>query len=92
LKKIPANLLDPSLFEGVYHIHTPWDDIKVFGEVSFSHTITRPENGKSVGSFLGTDCALPELVVSLACLRNNTIDSGVASSTVSFLTDMHSYS
>jgi len=33
---------------------TPCDDIKVFGEVSFSHTITRPANGKSVGSFLGT--------------------------------------
>lgn len=36
------------------HTPTPWDDIKVFGEVSFSHTITRPANGKSVGSFLGT--------------------------------------
>ena len=31
----------------------PWDNIKVFGEVSFSHTITPPANGKSVGSFSG---------------------------------------
>ena len=33
---------------------TPWGDINVFDEVSFSHTITRPANGKFVGSFLGT--------------------------------------
>jgi hypothetical protein len=35
---------------------TPWDDIniKIFGEVSFSHTITHPANGKLVGFFLGT--------------------------------------
>lgn len=33
---------------------TPWNDIKVFGEVSVSHTITHPTNGKSVVSFLGT--------------------------------------
>ncbi len=32
---------------------TRWDNVKVFGEVSFSHTITRPANGKSVGDFLG---------------------------------------
>jgi hypothetical protein len=35
---------------------TPRDDIniKIFCEVSFSHTITHPANGKLVGSFLGT--------------------------------------
>jgi hypothetical protein len=30
-----------------------WDNVKIFGEVSFSHTIIRPVNGKSVGDFLG---------------------------------------
>jgi hypothetical protein len=34
--------------------HTSWNNIKVFGEVSFSHTITHLENRKLVGSFLGT--------------------------------------
>jgi hypothetical protein len=33
---------------------THWDNIKMFGEVSFSHKISRPANGKSVGNFLGT--------------------------------------
>jgi hypothetical protein len=32
---------------------TPSENIKVFGEVSFSHTISPPTNGKSVGSFAG---------------------------------------
>ena len=29
---------------------TPRDNMKVFGEVSFSHAITGPTNGKSAGS------------------------------------------
>ncbi len=32
---------------------TPSDNIKIFGDVSFSHRISPPANGKSVGSFLG---------------------------------------
>jgi hypothetical protein len=32
---------------------TRWDNVKIFGKVSFSHMITRPANGKSVGDFLG---------------------------------------
>jgi hypothetical protein len=35
-------------------IPTCWDNVKIFGKVSFSHMITRPANGKSVGDFLGT--------------------------------------
>ena len=35
------------------HTPTPWDDIKVFGEVSSSHTISRPAEGKPLRSFLG---------------------------------------
>ena len=33
---------------------TPWDDVKVFGDIAFSYTIARPAKRKSVGSFLGT--------------------------------------
>jgi hypothetical protein len=35
------------------HTPTPWDDVKIFGEVSFSHTITRPANGILAASYLG---------------------------------------
>jgi hypothetical protein len=31
-----------------------WDNVKIFGKVSFTHTIIHPANGKSVGDFLGT--------------------------------------
>jgi hypothetical protein len=50
------NLGSENQATGSHAQHTPtgWDNIKVFGEVSFSHTITRPANGRSVGDFLGT--------------------------------------
>jgi hypothetical protein len=43
---------------------TPWDDIRIFNNVAFFHTITHPANGKSMGSFLGT-------------VVNGTIDRGI---------------
>jgi hypothetical protein len=107
---------------------TPWDDVKVFGDVAFSHTITRPAKRKSVASFLGTivngrvdraigrvhwlrggrcgsmklpkrrlqslllvvrakkplsvDCALPELVVYLASLRQSRLQRNRSDATV----------
>jgi hypothetical protein len=33
---------------------TQWDNVKVFGDISFPHTISSPASEKPVGSFLGT--------------------------------------
>jgi len=37
-----------------HHTPTLYDDIKIFGEVSFSHKIMQPADGTSVGDFLDT--------------------------------------
>jgi hypothetical protein len=31
---------------------TQWNDVKIFGDISFSHTVSSPANGKPVRSFL----------------------------------------
>lgn len=48
------NSEDQAMYNYAQGTPTPWNNIKVFAEVSVSHKITRPTNGKPVGSFLGT--------------------------------------